>query len=52
MLQIYFSDEEIQALPQERLSHPHPRVRRRREALYLKSQHTPHHAMRSPLEYH
>jgi len=44
MIQLDFSDEEIQALHQERLSDPHPRVRRRLEALYFKSQPRPHHA--------
>ena len=44
MIQLDFSDEEIQALHQERWSDPHPRVRRRLEALYFKSQPRPHHA--------
>ena len=44
MIQLDFSDEESQALHQERLSDPHPCVRRRLEALYFKSQPRPHHA--------
>ena len=38
MLRIEFSPEEIAQLNNERLNHPHPRVRKRMEVLYNKSQ--------------
>lgn len=38
MLQMEFSVEEIAHLNYERLNHPHPRVRKRMEVLYNKSQ--------------
>lgn len=38
MIRIKFTDEEIQALSYERYHHPHPRVQRKMEALWLKSQ--------------
>jgi transposase len=38
MLQITFSEADIEELHYERFHHPHPRVQRRMEALYLKSQ--------------
>ena len=38
MLQLEFSAEEIAHLNEERLNHPHPRVRKRMEVLYNKSQ--------------
>lgn len=38
MLQIEFSDNEIKALHYQRYHHPHPRVQRKMEAVYLKSQ--------------
>lgn len=38
MIRIKFTDEEIQALRYERYHHPHPRVQRKMEALWLKSQ--------------
>jgi len=42
MIQIHFSDEEIEALKCERYHHPHPRVQRKMEALLLKSQNIAH----------
>ena len=38
MIQITFTKEEIDELHYERFHHPHPRVQRKMEALYLKSQ--------------
>lgn len=38
MIRITFTKEEIDALHHERFHHPHPRVQRKMEALYLKSQ--------------
>jgi transposase len=38
MIKIAFSEAEKQALHHERFHHPHPRVRRKMEALWLKSQ--------------
>jgi hypothetical protein len=38
MIQLTFTDEEIEKLHYERFHHPHPRVQRKMEALYLKSQ--------------
>lgn len=43
MLTIEFSEAEVKALHYERYHHPHPRVQRKMDALYLKSQHLPHH---------
>jgi transposase len=43
MLTLTFSEEDITALQTERFQHPHPRVQRRMEALWLKSQGLPHH---------
>ncbi|MEK7441329.1 MAG: IS630 family transposase [Chloroflexota bacterium] len=42
MIQMTFSFEEIEALVQERFTHPHPFVRRKMEAVLLKSQNLPH----------
>lgn len=42
MIRITFSSEEIDELHYERFHHPHPRVQRKMEALYLKSQKYPH----------
>lgn len=42
MIQIDFSTEEIDELHYERFHHPHPRVQRKMEAPYLKSQKYPH----------
>jgi len=41
MLRLEFSAEDLERLQQERLYHPHPRVRQRLEAVYLKSRHVP-----------
>lgn len=38
MIKIEFTEEEIKALNHERYHHPHPRVQRKIEALWLKSQ--------------
>jgi transposase len=42
MIKIEFSSEEIEQLHHERRYHPHPRVRQRMEALYLKALDYPH----------
>ena len=42
MIRIDFNNEEIEALKYERYYHPHPAVRRKMEALLLKSQKLPH----------
>jgi transposase len=42
MIKIEFTEEEAQALNYERYHHPHPRVQRRMEALWLKSQNVSH----------
>jgi transposase len=42
MLRLTFTPEQIDALNFERYHHPHPRVQRRMEALWLKSQGLPH----------
>ena len=42
MIKLTFSSADIAALHYERFHHPHPRVQRKMEALYLKSQHLPH----------
>jgi hypothetical protein len=42
MIQIQFSVEEIEKLNFERYNHPHPKVQKKMEALYLKSQALPH----------
>lgn len=42
MIQLTFSFEEINALAQERFTHPHPFVRRKMEAVLLKTQNLPH----------
>ena len=41
MIQMTFSFEEIEALERERFTHVHPFVRRKMEALFLKSQQLP-----------
>lgn len=38
MIKLAFIPEEIEALHQQRFHHPHPRIRLKMEALYLKSQ--------------
>jgi len=43
MLTLVFTAEDLKALAYERFQHPHPRVQRRMEALWLKSQGLPHH---------
>jgi transposase len=43
MLQLSFTQEEIQALDYQRYHHPHPRVQRKMEALLLKARGLPHH---------
>jgi transposase len=42
MLRLTFTPDQIAALDLERYHHPHPRVQRRMEALWLKSQGLPH----------
>lgn len=42
MLHLDFTEQQIEALKFERFHHPHPRVRRKMEALLLKSQRLPH----------
>lgn len=42
MIQLQFSEADKQALNYERYHHPHPRVQRKMEALWLKSQGLPH----------
>ncbi len=42
MIQLEFTEAEINALAYERYHHPHPRVQRKMEALWLKSQGLPH----------
>jgi transposase len=43
MIQLEFTEEEQQHFHYERYHHPHPRVQRRMEALWLKSQGLAHH---------
>lgn len=43
MIQLTFSPIEIEALETERYTHPHPKVQRKMEALYLKSLKLEHH---------
>jgi len=43
MIVIDFTQEAIEALNYQRYHHPHPRVQRKMEALWLKSQGLPHH---------
>ena len=38
MIHIEFTEEQINELKSERYHHPHPRVQRKMEALFLKSQ--------------
>lgn len=42
MIKLTFTAADIEALHYERYHHPHPRVQRKMEALYLKSQGLPH----------
>jgi transposase len=46
MINIEFSPEEIDVLEYERYHHPHPKVQRKMEAVYLKSQGLPHQEIR------
>ena len=46
MLKIEFSEAEIEALDYERYHHPHPKVQRKMEVLYLKSQGLKHSEIR------
>ena len=43
MIRIEFTAQEIEALDYERYHHPHPKVQRKMEALWLKSQGSSHH---------
>jgi len=43
MIHLEFSPETIEQLHHEKRRHPHPRVRQKMEALYLKSQGMPHY---------
>lgn len=45
MIQLEFSAAEVKALDYERYHHPHPRVQRKMEALWLKSCGLPHKAI-------
>jgi len=42
MIQIKFTTDEIEKLNYERYHYPHPKVQKKMEALYLKSQGLPH----------
>ena len=42
MISIDFTPEQIEALHRERFHHPHPRVREKMAAVYLKAQGVPH----------
>jgi transposase len=42
MIEVEFTEGDIKALNYERYNHPHPRVQRKMEALWLKSQREPH----------
>lgn len=42
MIEVQFHAEDLKALNYERFNHPHPRVQRRMEALWLKGQGLPH----------
>lgn len=46
MIQLEFSDQDIETLNYERYHHPHPQVQRKMEALYLKSQGLSHQEIR------
>ena len=46
MIQIEFSEEDIQQLNYERYHHPHPRVQKKMEVLYLKSRKLSHQEIR------
>lgn len=42
MIRIEFNPDEIKALDYERYEHPHPKIQKKMEALYLKSKGLPH----------
>ena len=42
MIQLNFTEEDIEKIHYYRFHHPHPRVQRKMEALYLKNQKYPH----------
>lgn len=42
MIHIEFTEEEKQALYDQRFHHPHPRIQLKMEVLWLKSQELPH----------
>jgi hypothetical protein len=42
MIKIEFTTDEIEKLNYERYHYPHPKVQKKMEALYLKSQGLPH----------
>jgi len=46
MIKIKFTQYEIDQLEYERFNHPHPRVQRKMEVLYLKSHNLPHKMIR------
>jgi len=46
MIQVEFNEEAIRALEYERYHHPSPKVQKKMEVLYLKSQGLPHHEIR------
>jgi hypothetical protein len=46
MLQLQFTEEEIERLSYERYHHPHPRVQKKMEVLYLKSQRLSHQTIK------
>ena len=46
MLQLQFTKEEIERLSYERYHHPHPRVQKKMEVLYLKSQRLSHQTIK------
>lgn len=46
MLQLQFTKEEIEQLAYERYHHPHPRVQKKMEVLYLKSQRLSHQTIK------
>jgi transposase len=43
MLQLNISEVELKEIEYQRYQHPHPRVQRKMEALYLKAKGLPHH---------
>lgn len=43
MLQLNFSEAELKEIEYQRYHHPHPRVQRKMEALFLKAKGLPHH---------